>query len=133
MRRIDPQAFNRRRNGNRRRDDAVGQQERAADDRRIQKPSARITLDQRVKRKNSAFAAIVGTQRDQDVFDRRQKSQRPKNRRKSAERKFRHNRPRSDNRRHRIKRRSSNIAENNAESHEQTRKRDFFYMLMMCV
>ena len=77
------QAFHGRRDGHRRGKDAVGQHGTAADHGGDDQPFPAVA-DQTVKRKDAAFAVVVGPQRDQHMLDRRQQRDGPDDQRQGA-------------------------------------------------
>ena len=88
-RRRDLQAFDRGQHRQRRRDDGVAVEQRAADDAeqdydaRRDAPSARD--GERHQRQRAALAVVVGAQQDQDVFGGDDEEQRPDDQRQDAE------------------------------------------------
>ena len=83
-RRDGAQALDGRGDGNGRRQDAVGEQRRAAQHGGDDEPLA-AALDQAVQGKDAALAVVVGAQRDQHVLDGRQQRDRPHDKGERAE------------------------------------------------
>ena len=82
------QTFHGRRDGHRGGKDTVGQHGTAADHGGDDQPFPAVT-DQAVKRKDAAFAVIVGPQRNQHMLDRRQQCDSPDDQRQGAHNKLR--------------------------------------------
>ena len=83
-RRDGAQALDGRGDGNGRRQDAVGEERRAAQHGGDDEPLA-AALDQAVQGKDAALAVVVGAQRDQHVLDGRQQRDRPHDKGERAE------------------------------------------------
>jgi hypothetical protein len=85
------EAFHRREHGDRRRDDAVAEQERRADDAEQDHDGNAGPIgdavggDQRQQRQDAALAVVVGAQHEHDVFERDHQHQRPEDQRHDAE------------------------------------------------
>ena len=78
------QAFDSRSHGNGRREDAIGEQCRAAQHGGDDEPFA-AALNQAVQSKDATLAMVVGAQRDEHVLDGRQQRDRPHDERERAE------------------------------------------------
>ena len=98
-RRVDLEAFDRAQHRDRRRDGAVAVEQGGADqsdDQKLGAPGSRLGVagrQQRQQRHDAAFAAVVGAQDQQRVFERNDQDQRPQDQRHHAEDRLRRERP----------------------------------------
>lgn len=131
-RRDAAQALHRRRHRDRRGEDAVGKERRAADHRREDEPG-RYLFHQRVQREYAALAVIIRAHGDEHILDSREQRDRPDDERERTEDKVLvHMRDAAvalEDRFHHVQRRCADVAVHNADRHKEHTEADSFLFL----
>ena len=122
-------AFHRRGNRHRRRQNAVSQQGRTAQNRRDHQPFA-VMAHQRIEGKDAAFPVVIGLHGNDHIFNGGQQRHRPDHQRQRTDNKIFTNGRKTTvalhDGFHHVQRRSSDVAINDTDGHKKHAKSEFF-------